>query len=229
MMPAPFKILFDKNGNPIDIPSIQHELSAFSESYERVVKIIINNSVSLDKNAFRFNVATLLPAFGMTRRGVFHGMKIDKGIPIDPKRVLDKCWAQFGDELEDLKKRISKNTSQRSRAILELSEDSRNYVVAKASDLFDKLEWTAIEGSDIGRVGASKILFAVFPEMALPIDNAEWDHVFRTHNYGKVLSIMIDEINEWEKKSKTHLETLDSHPMITLPSVYNVMAMSARP
>jgi hypothetical protein len=110
-----------------------------------------------------------------------------------------------------------------------LSKDSRNYVVAKTSDLFDKLEWTAIEGSDIGRVGASKILFAVFPEMALPIDNAGWDHVFRTHNYGKVLSIMIDEINEWEKISKTHLETLDSNPMAMLPSVYNVIAMAARP
>lgn len=229
MMPLPFKILFDNNGNPIDIQRIQHELSTFSKSYEKVVKIIINNSVSLDKDVLRFNVATLMPSFGMTRRGVFHRMKIEKGIPIDPKHALDECWSQFGDELKNLKKRINKNISKRSRTILELSEDSRNYVVTKASDLFDKMEWTAIQGSDIGHVGPSKILFAVFPEMALPVDNAEWDHVFRTHNYGKVLSIMINEINEWEKKSKKHLETLDSNPMITLPSVYNVMAMSARP
>jgi hypothetical protein len=113
-MSTPFKILFDKNGNPIDTPSIQHELSAFSKSYEKVVKIIINNSVSLNKDVFSFNVATLMPAFGMTRRGVFHGMKIEKGNFLDPNHVLDKCWAQFGDELEDLKKNRQKHFSEKS-------------------------------------------------------------------------------------------------------------------
>jgi hypothetical protein len=110
-----------------------------------------------------------------------------------------------------------------------LSEKLRNLVFSKTAELFDKLEWTKTEGIDIGRVGASKILFAVFPEIALPVDNAEWDDVFRTHNYGKVLSLMADEIKEWENKTGNHLETLDLNPCATLPSVYNVMAMRARP
>lgn len=117
----------------------------------------------------------------------------------------------------------------RSRAILELPQKFRDSVVVKASELFDKLEWTTINGSNVGRVGASKILFANLPEIALPVDNAEWDHVFRTHSYGKVLSTMIEEINEWERKSKTHLETLDSKLPTTVTLIYNVMAMSVRP
>jgi hypothetical protein len=39
---------------------------------------------------------------------------------------------------------------------------------------------------------------------------------------------MIDEINEWEGKSQTPFESLDSPPT-TIPSIYNVMAMAARP
>ena len=226
----PFHILFDESGNPKEIRDIQRKVSNFSEIYDEVVKNILAGSVSLDENMFRLNVATLLPSFGMTRRGPFHGIRVKKNAIIDPRHVLDKCWIQVKDGLGDLKKVIIENkTHDRSRAILELPQKSRDSVVVKTSELFDKLEWTSINGSDVGRVGASKILFAVFPEIALPVDNAEWDHVFRTHSYGKVLSTMIEEINEWERKSKTHLETLDSKLPTTVTSIYNVMAMSARP
>ncbi|OGD44156.1 hypothetical protein A3K79_00705 [Candidatus Bathyarchaeota archaeon RBG_13_46_16b] len=229
-MQETFKVLFDEKRKPIDVARIKCLVTDFSESYDKVVKQIINDSATLNRETFGFNVATLLPSFGMTRRGVFHGLKIEKGIIKDPKRVLDACWIQAGEELLDLKNRLSQHTShRRSRAILELSPEPRNGIVAKLSELFDKLEWTTINGSDIGRVGASKILFAVLPEIALPVDNAEWDYVFRTYSYGKVLSIMIDEISEWEKQSNTHLETVDLHSPTTLTSVYNVMAMAARP
>jgi hypothetical protein len=225
----PFQILFDESGNPKGIGDIQHKVSDFSEIYDRVVKNIIVGSVSLDEQVFRLNVATLLPSFGMTRRGPFHGIRVKKNTIIDPKHVLDKCWIQVKDGLEELKKvMIENNIHDRTRAILELPQESRYSVVLKASELFDKLEWTMINGSDVGRVGASKILFAVLPEIALPVDNAEWDHVFRTHSYGKVLSTMIEEIKEWEGKSKIQLETLDSKLPTTVTSIYNIMAMSIR-
>lgn len=163
----------------------------------------------------------------MTRRGAFHGLKIVDGFIRDPNHALDICWTQVNGELQGLKKHISENTLDRSRAILELSPKSRNYVIGKASELFKKLKWTSVNGSDVGRVGASKILFAVLPEISLPVDTAEWDYVFRTNNYGRVLSTMIDEINEWEAKSQTSFESLDSPPT-TIPSIYNVMAMVAR-
>jgi len=224
----PFKVLFYKSGKPVDIPSIKRLISDFSESYSKVVRTIIANSIILNRDTFRFNVATLLPSFGMTRRGAFHGLKIVDRVIRDPNRALDICWTQVNGELQNLKKYINENASHRNRAILELSPESRNYFIGEVSELFEKLKWTSVNDSDVGRVGASKILFAALPEIALPVDNAEWDYVFRTDNYGRVLLIMIDEINEWEAKSQTPFESLDSPPT-TVPSIYNVMAMAARP
>jgi len=210
------------------MPSIKLLVSDFSESYREVVKVILTNSITLNRDAFRFNAATLMPSFGMTRRGAFYGLRIADGVIRDPNHALDICWTQVSDELQDLKKYINKNTSNRSRAILGLSPGSRNHVIGIASQLFEKLKWTSVKGSDVGRVGASKILFAVLPEIALPVDTAEWNYVFRTDNYGSVLSTMIDETKEWEGKTKTPFESLDSPPT-TIPSIYNVMAMNARP
>ncbi len=230
-MMEPFKVLFHKNGSPIDVPRIKLRVSEFSEIYDKVVKKIIADSTTLNRETFRSNVATLMPPFRMTRnpKYVFHGVKIQGRTVLDPKHALDICWTQVNGELQDLKKHIGENTSdRRSRAILELSPESQKYVIGKVSELFEKLKWTSVKDSDVGRVGASKIMFAVLPEIALPVDTAEWDYVFRTDNYGRVLSTMIDETNEWEAKSQTPFESLDSPPT-TIPSIYNVMAMAARP
>jgi hypothetical protein len=226
----PFHILFDiSSGNPIDASSTQQKIIGFSESYDTVVKKIIGGSVHLDEDSFKTNLATLLPSFGMTRNSLFRGLKIKKNTVVGPIHVLDKCWTESRDKLQDLKQEMCKNVSvDRSRAILELQAEPKNRVIAKMSRLCDKLEWTTISGRRIGRVGASKILFAVLPEAALPVDNDEWDHVFKTHSYGKVLSTMIEEINEWERNCKLHLEMLDSKLPTTVTSIYNVMAMSER-
>jgi len=225
-----FKVLFRKDGSPIDAPRIKLLVSEFPESYDKVVKKIIANSTTLNRETFMCNVATLLPSFRMTRNAkyVFHGVKIQGKTVLDPKHALDLCWTKVNGELQDLKKHIGQNTSDRSRAILELSSESHNYVIGKTSELFEKLKWTSVNNSEVGRVGASKILFAVLPEIALPVDNAEWDDVFRTDNYGKVLTTMIDEVSEWEAKFQTPFESLGSPPT-TIPSIYNVMAMDARP
>jgi hypothetical protein len=220
-----YKVLFDENGTPIDLARIKHLVTHFPKSYKDTVREIIGNSVSLNPKTFKSNVTRLLISFGMTRKGPFHGLKRD-----DPNHVLDGCWTQSEKELGDLKDRLSQHIlHERSRAVLELSPETRKEIVADVSKLFDKLEWITINGSYVGPVGASKILFAVLPEIALPVDNAEWKYVFRTHSYDKVLSIMIDEISEWEQRSKlTPLETLDPKSPTTLTSVYNVMAMKAR-
>jgi hypothetical protein len=219
-----YKVLFDENG-PIDAARIKHLVTHFPKSYNKTVREIIGNSVTLNKKTFRDNVANLLISFGMTRKGAFHGLKRN-----DPNHLLDDCWAQSEKGLDDLKKRLSQHIlHQRSRAVRELSPETRKDIVAHVSELFDKLEWITVNGSYVGPVGASKILFAVLPEIALPVDRDEWNYVFRTHSYSKVLSIMIDEISEWEQQTKpTHLETLDPKSPTTLTSVYNVMAMKAR-
>jgi len=81
-----------------------------------------------------------------------------------------------------------------------------------------------------GLVGASKILFAVFPELVLPIDNRQWLHVFKTVDLGDVLRRMVSDIQRWEIVKGIKLNELGSSKgFTTLPSVYNVMAMKAKP
>jgi hypothetical protein len=227
-----FKILFDETSKPLGIVTIKKKLSHFSKSYDKVVKIVIEKSEKLSRDTFNFNIATLMPPFKMTRNkySVFYGMKIEEGILKDSDyNVLDSCWKKFGTEFKEVKEHISENVSHRNRALLELPEDKKNIAVEKVSKLFDELEWTTInDHHDIKRVGASKILFALFPEFALPVDNDEWDILFRTHDYGKILSTMINEIKEWEKKLRVNLETLNTSYKTTLPSVYNVLAMEKK-
>ena len=81
-----------------------------------------------------------------------------------------------------------------------------------------------------GLVGASKILFSVLPELVLPIDNSQWLHVFKTVDIGDVIRCMVFDIQRWESATGNKLNEMDySRRLTTLPSVYNVMAMAARP
>ena len=81
-----------------------------------------------------------------------------------------------------------------------------------------------------GLVGASKTLFAVLPEIVLPIDNNQWLHVFKTVDLGDVIKRMVCDIQQWETATGKQLNEVDySRRLTTLPSVYNVMAMAARP
>ena len=84
--------------------------------------------------------------------------------------------------------------------------------------------------STLGLVAASKILFSVFPEVALPVDNTQWRAVFKTVDYSDIIMHMAEEIAWWEKKTAQHLERClpDDLEAMTLPAIYNVMAMKAR-
>lgn len=228
-MQKPFKILFYQNGDPIDHRCIRRFINAFPRHYRKVIRTIIEKSERLNEKVFRFNVATLMPSFKMTRRGAFHGVKIDKkGIISDPNDVIDLCWKQVGNELRKLKEYINENTrGLRNRVLGDLPQTSRNYIVEKNSELFEELREVAVKTSKVGRVGASKVLFAILPEIALPVDNLEWKRVFKTKEYREILSTMVNEIIGWEKKTGMRLEMLD--PEATLPAIYNIMAMAARP
>jgi hypothetical protein len=81
-----------------------------------------------------------------------------------------------------------------------------------------------------GLVGASKLLFAVLPEIVLPVDNIQWLNVFKTVDLGDIINRMVFDIQHWEKVTGQKLNEMDySTKLTTLPSVYNVMAMAARP
>jgi len=236
-MQESFKILFYEDKRPIDSRCIQRFVNAFSKSYGEVVREIIEKSEKLDEEAFKFNIARLMPPFKMTRGGAFHGVKIHGKHPLDLNGVLDQCWKAIGTRLLNLKEDIgSKYKGEQSRMLVDLPLKVRKDVIQETCNLFERLLQVTVESGKgrqyrLKRVGASKVLFAVFPEIALPVDNLEWKHVFMTKKYHKILSIMIKEINEWEKRfqPKKRLEEADSNPNTTLPAIYNIMAMSARP
>jgi len=79
-----------------------------------------------------------------------------------------------------------------------------------------------------GLVASSKVLFAILPEIAMPIDTIQWRKLFQTKDYGDIIALMIDEISAWEKQTGQHLDACDPSTEVTLPTVYNVMAMKAR-
>jgi len=226
-----FKVLFEDE-HPLDYWCIRRFVTSFPESYQTVVEEIIIKSQRLNKKIFGYNVAKLMPSFKMTRRGAFHGLRLDneQNKPIDPKGVISLCWKQVGVELQELKGYIKENAlCERRRIPVDLPSGSRSYIIQNTNDLFEKLRNVKINGSMVGPVGASKVLFAALPEVALPVDNQEWKHVFGTDRYYVILSTMVDEIEEWEKRVQEKLNEVSPYAKITLPSIYNIMAMSARP
>jgi len=74
-----------------------------------------------------------------------------------------------------------------------------------------------------------KDLFAVLPEVALPVDNTQWRRVFKTIDYGDIIRLMAEEITEWERRTGKRLDSCYPQPLTTLPAIYNVMAMKAKP
>lgn len=228
-MQEPFKILFyEENRNPIDYRCIRRFVYAFPKSYHEVVGKIIENSRRLSPDAFKYNVALLMPSFRMTRVGAFHRIRVDKeDQPHDPNGVIDHCWKVIGKELQNIKAYLEEAHGVRNRVLADLSQASASNVIEMVSESFVKLCGIDVKAGRISPVGASKVLFAVLPEIALPVDNAEWKHVFKTKDYGKVLTKMTNEIIEWRDRTGKKLEDIDSK--LTWPAVYNVMAMAARP
>jgi hypothetical protein len=229
-MTITFKVLFHDDGSPMDYRCVQRFISAFPKSYRNVVERIIRNSERLDKITFGNNIAELMPSFKMTRAGAFHGLKIAKeGKLIDPNNVTSLCWNKIGRELQELKNYMKMNAScSRTRVITDLSLKPRNHVIEMTADLFEKLNNTYVRSSRVGPVGATKVLFASIPEVALPVDNLEWKQVFQTDKYEAILSTMANEIIEWEKMVHKPLESLSPHMETTLPAIYNILAMAAR-
>ena len=157
----------------------------------------------------------------MTRRGPFHG---------DTNPILRNCWDAVGAKLIEINNSVRKSGLPRDRYLLELSEREREELIAEIWLISKRLLPFTMGKTTYGLVGASKILFSIFPEIVLPIDNTQWLHVFKTVDIGDVLHRMVLDIQKWEEITGIQFNDLDpSRRLTTLPSVYNVMAMAARP
>jgi hypothetical protein len=226
-----YKVLFEA-GQPIVVDKIQQSIRNFSTSYDRMVRFIIENSNVIDETVFKRNVIKLLINFKMTRRGVFQGIDMTDGeLIVDPDNVIKKCWNATHDALIEAKGLLqAQNIPLKTRILLLLPQNVREHIINLLWTSLKNLLLITMTDNSYGLVGASKILFAVFPEIALPVDNTEWKQLFKTVDYGDVLKLMTHEIMEWENATGRKLDECDARqPTLTLPAIYNVMAMEARP
>lgn len=217
------RILLDAKGHAVSHLEIIAKIKAFEQSYCEATREIIERSwaLDLDGKVFIQCASRILSSFGMTRSGPFHG---------DYREKLHGCWNAIGGSLIKINCSVLKSRLPRDRYLLELGEREREGLIAEIWLLTKKLLPFTMGGTSYGLVGASKILFSVLPEIVLPVDNTEWLHVFKTVDLGDVLRRMVWDIQKWEEVTGKRLNDLDtSRGLTTLPAVYNVLAMAARP
>ena len=217
-------ILFTSDGTVITPEIIHYEIKHFGNSYINATHKIIQYSEELDAagEVFIKCASLILSSFGMTRSGPFK-----KG---RNKNILLECWSKVGVSLTNLKLSILQSGLSRDRFLLELDQNKREKLIEEIWLVMKNLLPFTMGKTTFGLVGASKILFSVLPELVLPIDNSQWLHVFKTVDIGDVIRCMVFDIQRWESITGIKLNEIDySNKLTTLPSVYNVMAMAARP
>jgi len=217
-------ILFDLDGIAITSEIIHYEIDNFGESYINTTQKIIQYSEELDTDGEVFIkcASLILSNFGMTRSGPFK--KREGG------NILLDCWNEVGSSIIEIKHTILKSGCSRDRLLLELDQQQLEELIANIWIIMKKLLPFTMGKTTYGLVGASKMLFAVLPEIVLPIDNSQWLRVFKTVDIGNVIRRMVLDIQCWEYETREKLNELgSSRGLTTLPSVYNVMAMAARP
>ena len=224
------KILFNDTNYAITPNEIREKIFRFG--YNDTVHKIIQDSNDLDGNGETFIKCTarILSNFGMTRGGPFKGIKITENGDVNHKEILLDCWKEVRDHLLEIHDSVLESGYTRGRYLLELNEPKRDELIAEIWLITKKLLPLTMGKKSYGLVGASKLLFAVLPEIVLPVDNSQWLNVFKTVDLGDIIKQMVFDIQHWEKDTGQKLDEIDySKKLTTLPSVYNVMAMAARP
>jgi hypothetical protein len=230
-----YKILYaiERKGKPqpYSADEIAKHIVKFGKGYNDAVREVIKHSAVLNKQTFLANTSRILNNFGMARSGPFQGVKPSRsksqGVP---NGNLEKCWFAAKNDLLAAKDiLVQSNCRSRVRTLCQLGADAKEEVIASLWSAFKKMLPFTMGKTSFGLVGASKILFAVFPEIVLPVDNNQWLTVFQTVDMGDVIRHMEEEISAWESVTGSKLEMCDAEqPQLTLPGIYNVMAMKAR-
>ena len=178
-------ILYKSSNEPYTSRYITRKINEFGKGYNKRVRQIIERSEGEQtEDVFRKNIAVLMPNFLMTRAGAFKGVGYKNGCIHDPNHIIDKCWDAVGEQAVQLRSFIdSRIRSKRERALALLPLVVKKQVANELWIMFKSLLPVIIGKSSMGLVGASKVLFAVLPEVSLPVDNAEWRTVFRTVDY----------------------------------------------
>jgi hypothetical protein len=228
-----FRILFI-NKEPLLEQHISQSIDDFPSSYSRAIQEIVQATANqtINQNFFVVNTIKILSSFKMTRQGVFKGLGMDiDGNPIGPVSKIEDCWNAIGTELIEIRNLLNNWCLYDRDRLLVLMDDNRLRIISdRLYRAFKKILPITMSKHSYGLVGASKILFAIFPEIVLPVDNIEWKILFQTVDLGDVIRLMANEIKAWELATGLKLNECNHlHASIPLPVVYNVMAMKARP
>jgi len=197
------------------------------------MKIIDGSRNEISRDVFLKNVAILMSNFLMTRSGHFRGVRYNRReAKVVGEDKIEPCWKVAVKNMTELKEFISSRPdSSYQRVLIDMKIGDQRKVADDLWKIFKLLLPLCMGKSTLGLVAASKMLFSVFPEVALPVDNTQWRAVFKTVDYGDIITHMAEEIAWWKKKTGQHLERClpDDLEVMTLPAIYNVMAMKARP
>jgi len=195
-------ILFTATGDAITPDEIYEQIACFG--YNDAVAQIIQNSKILDKNGEVFVkcASLILSNFGMTRSGRFKEFE-------KQREILVNCWTEVGEYLIKIHDSVIKSGLSRDRYLVELSEYKLEELIAEIWLITKRVLPFTMGKTSYGLVGASKILFAVLPEIILPIDNSQWLRVFKTVDLGDVIKRMTSEIQSWENATGKKLNEID--------------------
>lgn len=221
------KVLFEPSGEPHCSIYISYCVARMARHYAQAVQEITRNTeTSIDFGVFSRNTVRFMVTSGMTRRGPFQGVRLVRGEIHDPEAIMNRVWDAVGKPIVKLKGLLLDAGGQnRSRMLVEMPEPVMNRIAAELRRMFKRLLPLCRGVKTPGLTAASKILFSVFPEIALPVENAHWKDLFQVVDYADIIWLMRTEISAWESRSRKRLNGCDPHGYITLPVFYNAVAL----
>ena len=221
------KVLFDSSGKPHPSTYVSSCVAKREPNFAKAIQEITQSAEdSIDIHIFSRNAARLLVSSKMTRRGAFQGLRFVSGKIHDPNAILDKVWDAVGKPIVELKGLlVDTGCKKRSRMLIETPGPVMDKIAADLWSIFKKLLPVCMGVNNLGLTAASKILFSAFPEIALPVEKAQWTKLFQTVDYSDIIGTMRMEVVEWENSIRNKLDECDPHSFTTLPVCYNAVAL----
>jgi hypothetical protein len=223
------KVLFEPSGKPHSSIYISYCVAMRERHYSQAIQEITKGTENLiDFGVFSRNAVRLLVSSKMTRRGPFQGVRIFRGEIHDPEAMLERVWDAIGKAIVELKSQLlDAGVQNRSRILVEMCEPIMDRIAGNLWKMFKRLLPLCLGVNTLGLTAASKILFSVFPEIALPVEKSQWKDLFQTVDYTDIIYLMRAEISEWEKRSQKRLNDCDPIGSFTLPVFYDAAAIIA--
>ena len=221
------KVLFESSSRPHSLIYISYCMAMRRRPYSQAIQEIIESTDKLiDYNILSMNAAKIMTASKMNQRGPFQGISIIRDKIYDPERMLCEIWDSISKPACELKSILINSPKQnRQRLLVDMSEHKFQNVADSLWKIFKQLIPFCMGVDTLGLTAASKLLFSVFPEIALPVEKVHWKKLFQTIDFSDVIRLVRNEISEWEMSNRHALTECDPSNSATLPEIYNAVAL----